>query len=253
MKKRIISLALAIILSLGCLSGIPVSAINTHTHYINPYYDYYIFPHADVIDATVVQGNSRMLSFETTTLSGGYNDYYCATIYRGSLDQVIDDLDRGKEPEIMDLFYVNADEHDRTHEPIRFNWTADSRYKVGDYTLVCYLMNAETGDIFDDWDIFWTELHVVSERRPVTDFSIWAMRNDGWREIHEDEILEISSYDNPLYFCALPEPYPSTSRLDCSVYTAPETVIHGRSVNLGYISVAPSSDGIGRVRIVCGA
>ena len=254
MKKRMISLVLAFVLTLGCFTGLTVPAEAAgSSRYIYVGENHVIYPHADVIDATLVQGNSRTLKFNASYSVSSNEDFYCVAIYRGSIEKVLDQIDRGQEPEVVDFFYVNALEHSRGNAKTEFTWKADSRYGVGDYALVCFMMNGRTGEISDKYDEFWTELHVLSSRNPATDLSIWTYTRDGWEEINADGVMQTTYLDTPIYFAAFPEPYPSTTRLDCSVYTYPDTVIWDRSVNSGYIRLDISNtNGMARVRIVCG-
>ncbi len=255
MKKKIISIVLAIVLTFGCLVVTPVHAdIHGFSDYVSPYEDFYIFPVADVNDATIVRGTSRDLKFRCLSDSSiGYEHFYCVAIYRGSMEQFAETVDQGKDPEVMDFFYENSqDITERTEYQMSVKWKADSRYSVGDYCLVCYLLNAETNKIDDRRDLYWTDLHVVKEKRPATDMSLWAMTDYGWDEIEDESIYEIKQWPRSLYLIAEPEPYPSTDKLNCSVYASPSHVVSGKGVSLGYPVLSLRMDGIARVSVASG-
>ena len=150
MKKRILSFALAIILSFGGIMTPSVHAnLEGYSEFEDLIMDYYFLPYAGVNDAAVVQGSSTKLSFHSNEfLSFGKNDYYCVVIYKGGLDDISNQISQGKELEEMDFFYMNALDY-RSKGIMNVEWKPDSRYGVGDYSLVCYVLNSETNQIYN--------------------------------------------------------------------------------------------------------
>ena len=252
MKKRIISLVLAVALAIGCLVTPSAGAgYQFDSDYIDLYQDYGMIPLADVNDAAVVKGGSRVLRFRCGG-SARPEKFYCVTIYRGSMEQVAQDFDRARDPEVMDFFYVNSQEiTERTEYQMSVEWKADSRYAVGDYCLVCYALNAENNTIYDGVDLYWTDLHVLSAPRPATDMSVWAMKEDGWDEI--GDVYWMKDWSSSLYLIAEPEPYPSTDALNCTVYASPSHVVSEKSMSCGYAHLNLRMEGIARVSIVSGS
>ena len=253
MKKRILSFALAIILSFGGIMTPSVHAnLEGYTEFEDLIMDYYFLPYAGVNDAAVVQGSSTKLSFHSNeSLSFGKNDYYCVVIYKGGLDDISNQISQGKELEEMDFFYMNALDY-RSKGIMNVEWKPDSRYGVGDYSLVCYVLNSKTNQIYENRKLFWTELHVVKEKRPATAFSVWCLLDDGWVQVSEDSILTTPWHD--LYLAILPEPHPSTEGLKWTVSAAPEEIfIQERIQNhFGYCYLDVGDQGIARVSVACG-
>ena len=253
MKKRFISLALAIILTVGCLMPQAVHAdIRGDSDYTDLTTDFYIFPDAYVNDAVIVQGSNSTFTFHANLDSRfGYADFCCVEVYRGSLEQLDKQIRQGKEPELMDFFYVSVDEYWEKNV-MSVQLKTGSRYTVGDYSLVCYLYDAETKTTYDDRYLFWTEFHVVKEKRTATGFSLWCMKDDGWEQILEDSIL--TTPDAPLCFVILPEPYLSSGLPKWSVNTTPYYVLGKQNIHnsYGYCVFDVYDSGIAHVSVICG-
>ena len=197
--------------------------------------DYYIYPSADTNDATVVKGKSTTLLFYRDIPE--YEDYiyYGVSIFRGGIDALNKQLERGQDPEPIDTFLRHSYEYSGS---LSFNWTADSKYPVGDYSMMCFMYDAQKDEILTDLDIFFTELHVVSEPRPATGISLWSMQVDGWYEVPENCVYQIPPLGRH-YFLPQLMPIPTTDKPNFKVSTNSDVLFASTAVELihGYIKV----------------
>ena len=248
--KRSLAFLLLFLLLLGAAASAHGASKGTG-HYKSLEYDYYIFPRADVIDAAVVQGESRLLHFASLYTRGSSSDYFCAAIYRGSTQTLAALPSLGMEPEVMDFFYVNATEFNQfLNHQMTFRWNVDSRYTVGDYCVVCYMMDAETGHIYNADELFWTDLHVVSAESHAEDMSIQLMKDIGFVPVEGDSVIDMSP-ERTAFFLAVPEPSPCTDSLDCAVYATPSVVVDTQ-MRRGYLQVQTLSEGMAHITLASG-
>ena len=250
----IVSLFLSVCPPAGALNILPPEMIKIHglSRLVSLYWDYYIFPYADVNDATVIQGGSRTLRFTSYSYESQLSphDYFCVAIYRGSIKQLSERISSGKEPEVIDFFYMTGREFNSYYgNEMEVKWTADSRYGVGDYCLVCYLMNAETNNIYDDRSLFWADLHVVSSKRPCSGMGLWALTEDGWYEVKENSVIPASS-SGTTYLAVLPDPLTATDTLkNTKVYFTPSALVNVQ-MNDGYLEMRQKEAGMARITVV---
>ena len=210
-----------------------------------------LYPNADVIDATIVKGRSRDLVFYSNLLAWNpWKDFYYVVIYRGSLAYIENLARQGKEPEVVETFYKNAQELQEDDFTMTVRWNADSRYPVGDYSLVCFLADGLTGQIYEREPPFWTELHVVDEPRAAADFSMWIMMSDGLYEIQEGDVVYAPYPKAFLVFT--PEPVPCTEKMTFTLScTVPDFVKF--SIFRNYTVIEPALENLlTRVTVVSG-
>ena len=249
----IVSLFLSVCLPVGALSILP-PRYQGLSRPVSLYWDYYIFPFADVNDATVTQGSSRTLRFTSYSYESSLSphDYFCVAIYRGSIKQLSEQSNSGKEPEVIDFFYMSGSEFLNYHgREMEVNWTADTRYGAGDYSVVCYLMNAETGKIYDDRSLYWADLHVVKKQQPSTGIGLWAITEDGCYEITENSVFHVRD-TRTYYLAVLPEPLSSTDTVkNCKVYYTPSALVDAEMTD-GYLEIHAKNIGMSHITVVCG-
>ena len=252
MKKRFISLVLALILAVSCLI-LPASGADPFgtAKYLDLPKAFHIYPHASVDECTLVKGGHTTLTFFTSDSFNVDYLFYCVQIYRGGMEEVNKLFSQGKDPEVIDFFYESAEDLWYSSGPgMNFKWTADSRYSVGDYTLVCYLLDMRTEKIYDDRPLYWTELHVVSGKRSAKGMNVYVLKEDGAYEVLDNDILQFDQHEIA-YFELFPDPITATEKLDWSVYSTPSAVAGGRKY-YGYLSFGCSNLGMARVSIVAG-
>ena len=257
---RILSLLLCLVLTLSICPMLPAGAHDA-LKYIQLETEYIIYPAGDVIDATLVPGETKVLNFVSHILKGGYSDFYGVQTYRGSVEQLIAEVSQGKEPEPIETVYVNAVEFHKTNH-LYFNWTADSRYPVGDYCVVCFLIDGVTGALYDDvfhnYPSCWTDLHVVSARQPDTELNIWAIAEDGWYEIPENAIVEVAYGYSTLNLALVPGTTPGINRPNCRVYCSEYEVVRlNENMNFnmqdGYLVLRCYNYGLAKITVVAGS
>ena len=178
---------------------------------------YFIYPAGDVIDATIPKGGYKDLVFFSELVPPSDPAYYYyIEIYRGSLDYLDMLVDQDQDPEVMDTFFFQAKEW--WNKPKTARLTADSRYTAGDYSLVCCLVNVDTGEIMNPYELFWTELHVADNPPAATDFCMQILMADGLHEIQEGDIVFAdSSY---IYLFLTPGPIPSIGTQQYTISSA---------------------------------
>ncbi len=238
MKNRMRIVSIILVFSLLFAAPLPVKAseyvYGVHESLKNAFE---FFPEASVNDATVINGGYKDLSFFSDTQPPQANtDIYCIAIYRGSTEKIIQQAEQGKDPELIDTFAVSGAEFTKNYNTT-IRWKADSRYPVGDYALACFLLDGTTGNIYNRFPVYWTDLHVVDRSRSAGDFSMWVFYSDGWHEICENDVVYLSYPTNYLLFS--PEPVPCTEQLNYSLScTLPNKVKFGKYRN--YITIEPS-------------
>ena len=242
MKYRIRIVSIILVFALLFAVPLPVNAsefvTGSHESMIHAFE---IFPEASVNDATVVKGGYKdLMFFSDIQPPRASTDYYCIVIYRGSTEKIMQQAKQGKDPELIDEFIFNGAEFTKTYSAT-IRWKADSRYPVGDYSLACFLFDGTTGNIYNRFPVYWTDLHVVDRSRPARDFSMWVYYSDGWHEICENDVVYLPYPMNYLLFS--PEPVPCTEQLKYSFSCAlPNKVKFGKFRN--YITIEPVLDNI---------
>ena len=249
-KFRILSLLLIFALIPGLCPTVSAGDTRPFDRFAYLETDFYIYPTGDCIDATLLPGETKVLSFTSSRPIGFDTDFYCVQIYRGSVDQLTDALSRGKEPEPIEFFYKSAPEFQETCY-LYVNWTADSRYPVGDYCAVCFLMDGLTGEIYNDNYLFWLDLHVVSARQPDTELTVWVMADDGWYEIPEYGILPVSFADSNFRLALIPGPTPGVNRPNYKIYCSEYDVLQFGMTN-GYLEMWVRNEGMALFTVVAG-
>ena len=243
MKARIKITALLLTVALLLSTALPAGASEPQFisgTFVNDFGHYYeMIPSADAIDATIVKGSYKDLVFFKQVMPlWGPTDFYVVMIYRGGIETIMQQAKQGKDPEVVEYFYKNADEVEKDgNMTIRIN--ADSRYPVGDYAMSCFPMDGRTGKVYYRMDPFWTELHVVSAPRQAQDFSMYVIMDDGLHEFIDNDVIEV---DYPTtYMLFAPEPIPCTDRLTYSLScTMSGFVTFGTYHN--YIVLSPNSN-----------
>ena len=252
-KHRIFSLLLSLAL---ILSVFPVCSAGARDplHYVQLDREYLIFPAGDVIDATIVPGETKVLTFVSDIQVGGFTEFYGVQIYRGSIEDLSAQIDRGQEPEPIESHYISAEEFKKTYR-MYVNWTADSRYPVGDYCAVCFLIDGTTGelysDVFDSIPTFWTDLHVVSAREPDRELTVWAIADDGWYEIPEGGFVFPTYHYDTLNLALIPGPTPGINRPNYKIYCSEYDVLSFAMLR-GYLELRCHTEGMAKITIIAG-
>ena len=171
--KKFISILLALVLTVSLL--IPVGAEASNPRCM-------VMLEQAGLDATVVKGEKTYLNFFVTSAFGSGLEYssLIVEIYKGGLETVMEQDD----PVLVEEREYSGTQFSSKKE-LTMTWTADSRYSVGDYTLICYLIASSNGYFYDDQAAFCTELHVLSQPCPATDFVLSVIDNNDYSYISE--------------------------------------------------------------------
>ncbi len=169
----------------------------------------YAYPFASVYGATLVKGSSMLLRFRKNPDMRCPDDaLFCLAILRGDITE----LDENEEPEIVEerviplAEFSTYDKNFPTARACAINWTADARYPVGDYTVMCFTMDPD-GFIDDKQPIYFSSLHVVSSEIPLTDFELYSTLYEEF--ISEDQITFARGAD--VYLMPVPTPLKTTT------------------------------------------
>ena len=160
--KRIISaiITLVLIVSLVLPSGVHAESLPQ-----------LFVPFSSVFHATVVKGGSTTLAFFRSWSSGGT---YAVEIYKGTVEEL---MNNENAVPVETRAYSKNDFDSSDH--LYMTWKADSRYSVGDYTLVCYnCYLSETASSLPEQIIYIVPLHVVARERSANDIML-TVTEDG--------------------------------------------------------------------------
>lgn len=165
--KKFISILLTLVLTVGLLVPVGAQASDPPC---------YVMTTIGSDNATVVKGDSTNLVFFVPDYFPS-NDLahtlFVIEIYKGDIDSFLEDED----PELVESREYTCDKFTADKE-IAITWKADSRYAVGDYSMICCMVSDD--GYFYEQSICVSELHVVKSACPATDIelAIFDLDND---------------------------------------------------------------------------
>ena len=252
MKKRILSLILALALILGCLV-LPASAGEASallraagrsalTKSAASMGSCYVYPSAATFDASVVKGGSTVLQFKRNRTSPRSDDIFLVEIYSGSPEEVFSDY---YVTELIESREYKVSQFTAPQYMIGMSWQADSRYPVGNYTLLCGIVSAG-GTIYEQ-EHFIVELHVTSGQVPMTGMEFYTVR-DG--DIEPADAVYTDVNDAAL---VMPGRLPlnSTSQEAWTASSA-QSAIATVTVDAGYLYIRGVATGRTFINVKCG-
>ena len=191
--KKIVSILLALVLTVSLLVPIGAQAADPPC---------YIIPTIGSNNAAAVKGESAYITFFAPRRAPGAreNQLLIVEIYKGNFDTFMESDD----PELIEEREYACNKFTDGNE-ITMKWTADSRYAIGDYTIIGYIIRGDDGYFYDQM-IYATELHVLKKACPATN-------------------IELGIY-NTYYDCEFVSPFPDqilyNSYYDLGAVTLPE-------------------------------
>ena len=249
MKKRMLSLLL--ILALALTMVVPVSAakpasgleawrLSTLTKRATMG-DCYVYPYAMTFDASVVKGGSTVLQFKRNKATPRADDHFFVEIYAGSID-VLSQYEYLPEPTEtrnypMSKFLAPS-------YALGMSWVADSRYRVGDYTLICGVESAQ-GEFYEQ-TYFVFELHVVSSAINTTNLEFYIGDEGFFTPGHVSIALDETAIVMPSVL-----PMNATSERTCTAYIE-QPGIATATMDSGYVYVKGVAAGITNLVVRCG-
>ena len=147
-----------------------------------------------------------------------------------------------EDPEIVEeRIYEMSDFHNGS---LTMTWKADSRYPVGDYTLVAWLLDPE-GYVYEQ-DYYIVDLFVVDREIPATDMEVmWAANGEYY------DLPEAIPLSDPTCLSVALVPYANTSSRDLSVTSSNPNLLTAY-VESGYVYVQAKGYGNASITITCG-
>ena len=254
MVKRILALALAAVLAFTCLL-IPAAAQDSHNlrwealksqlTKNDKMGDCYVYPYGTTFDATVVKGGSTMLQFQRYRATPRANDVFYVDIYAGG---VLDFLESEEEPPLVESRTYQMSQFSAPSYALAMTWTADSRYHVGDYTMV-YSVFSANGDWYDQ-TYYYVELHVVSGSVAMTGMEFWN-NTDG--ELEQLQISQIYVNPNASTMLLVEKQPLNTTNTEPVVASVDKPAIATASIRSGYLIITGGLGGRATITVRCGS
>jgi len=196
-----------------------------------------VYPYAQTFSATAIKGSSTLLQFKLTYSL--YNDeLFYMFICRGSVDEVLSSY----EPDVVEERIYEAD--DFYNNAIGVTWTADSRYSVGEYTLIGVILNADGS--LKTQNYYAVDLYVVDHHIPATGMEVAELYMAEFFEVPEE--MRLGEY---MYIAYSLTPYANTSDRTTKVYTPNPDVLDVR-LREGYVYVVCKGFADTSITITCG-
>ena len=249
MKKRIIALLLAAALTLG---GLVLPASAEASGRLRDFRragltkaaamgDCYVYPAAWTFDATTVKGETVVLAFKRNKPTPRADDVFFVNIYSGAADDLMESAD---DPEPVERRTYKMSQFSAPQYLLGMSWTADKRYPVGDYTLVCGV-EAANGDSYSQ-GYYLAELHVTGSRVPMTGMEFYTA-NDGTFEYTRSVRTDVGE---TVLVMPRRTPTNSTSREAWTAVSAQPAVAEVEA-DAGYLRIKGIAAGITAVELRC--
>ncbi len=157
--KKFISILLALVLTVGLLVPTGAQAASDPP--------FYVLPTLPTTYTSVVKGDVGYLTFFlTNSFSGSLShNLMVVEIYKGDMESFFEDED----PVLVETREYSCDKFSSSRE-LTMSWKADSRYRAGTYSMICYLVS-DTGTFYEQY-INISELHVLDKAAPATDMEL---------------------------------------------------------------------------------
>jgi len=199
--------------------------------------DTLVYPYSQTFGATAIKGNSVLLQFKLAQ-NRPSTDLFGLIILRGSVEEM---ANSGELEVVEERLYKMSDFQNGA---LGMTWTADSRYRVGEYTLVGMLLD-KNEEVYEQ-DYYFVDLYVVDRNIPATRLGV-AYVKDGNYDMLPGEIL----LNQTCCFEPYLEPYANTTERKITV-TSSKPEIASVTMDAGYAYV--TAKGIGRtiITFTCG-
>ena len=239
MKKRL--LALVLILALAVSAAAPAAASGPVPTRRAGMGDCYAYPYAATFDASVVKGGTALLQFKRSKPFPGSGDSFCVEIYRGSIEEL---SKYAVMPQPVEQRIYTERDFKPPSDSLGMTWKADSRYIVGDYTLLCGVLSAD--GVFYPQAHYALELHVVSGAVSAGDLAFYV-GDEGRFSPGDVHLLPGETA------VVLPGVLPvnATSDRTCTAWSA-EPGIASVTMDAGYVLVKGVAAGVTHVMVRCG-
>lgn len=244
MKKRMIALALALVLALGCLI-IPTSAGETPSRLRTirkmsmtkdfPFENAYVYPYSASLFPATVKGGSFLMQFKRNIGTPRKDDIFFLEIYHCTVEQL---LDESYYPELVEVREYSMSEFDNQLEALGTTWTADSRYTAGNYSYICGVCSAK-GEVYEQ-DVCFSEMFVVNAPVAVTDINF----KNGSESMFTGDTQIMALY---------PLPENATSRQPITAVSADPRILTATIDDAGYLILKGVGVGLTTVTVQCGS
>ena len=199
----------------------------------------HVYPYAQTFSTTVLKGNTGILQFKLTNPTSAYGEsLFYVVIFRGSVDEV----EASPDPVVVEerLYEMS----DFQNDSIAITWKADSRYPVGEYTLLCMLLDPDGTP--KNQTPYAVDLYVVDRQIPATGMEVMEVRNAEYIELDHN----IKVYETRCIAYAL-TPFANTSDRKLTVTSAHPQILNVYT-DAGYIYFTGWGYGDTSITITCG-
>lgn len=206
-----------------------------------PMGDCYVYPYATSFDASVCMGETALLQFKRSRPTPGSDDRFFVEIYPGAVAEL---SKYALLPKPVEQRSYPMSDFNPPSYALGVSWKADSRYSVGDYTLVCGVVSAE-GEVYDQ-DCYAMDLHVVSGAIPAASLAFY-LGTDGTFEVRP---VEIGVGETAVVMPGV-LPVDATSERSCTAYSA-QAGVATVSMEAGYLHIKGVAAGKTDIVVRCG-
>ncbi len=204
--------------------------------------DTYVYPYSTTFGATAVKGGSTLLQFKLAQDPPSSSDIFCAAIYRGTPDEVLE----AEEPNLVEVRTYDMSKFGGSARALGMTWTANANYPVGDYTLICFIMSSE-GEVYYQAQYI-IDLYVVSGATPATGMELLTVEEGIFDATLPTQLGVYSTV------CIAPSllPYANTSDRTVKVSTNRPDLVDLR-LDANYVYLTGKGVGTATVTISCGS